>query len=46
VAPGSTAIAGASLTTAGNGDLAVAIGSMLDATATGTHQLVNIVFQP
>ena len=43
---GSTADAGASLTTAGQGDLAIAVGNMLDAAATGTNQLVNIVFQP
>jgi hypothetical protein len=30
----------------GNGDLAVAVGDMLDATATGANRLVHIVFQP
>jgi hypothetical protein len=44
--PGSTAVAGASATTAGNVDLAVAIGTLLDATATGKNELVNFVFQP
>ena len=43
---GSTADAGAGLTAAGNVDFALAVGSMLDATATGTDGLVNIVFQP
>jgi PE family len=41
----STAFAGASPTTSGgNGDLAVAIGNMLDVAATGTYQFVNSVF--
>jgi hypothetical protein len=44
---GSTAFAGASPTTSGgNGDLAVAVGNMLEVAATGTHQLVTSVFQP
>ena len=44
---GSTAFAGASPTTSGgNGDLAVAVGNMLDVAATGANQLVNSVFQP
>jgi hypothetical protein len=43
----STAFAGASpATSGGNGDLAVAVGDMLDAAATGTHQWVYSVFQP
>jgi PE family len=42
---GSTAFAGASPTTSGgNGDLAVAVGNMLEVAATGTHQLVTSVF--
>ena len=44
--PGSTAAAGASPTTSGNVDLALVIGTMVDATATGKNLLVNIVFQP
>jgi hypothetical protein len=44
--PGSTAVAGASPTTPGNVTFAAAIGTMLDATATGKNFLVNIVFQP
>jgi hypothetical protein len=44
--PGSTAIAGSSPTTAGNITAALAIGTNLDATATGKNALVNIVFQP
>ncbi len=43
---GSTAVAGASPTNAGNLDFALAIGNMIDATATGRDALVNIVFQP
>ena len=46
VGTGSIAVAGASHTTAGNVDFALAIGSMLDATATGRNLVVNIVFQP
>lgn len=44
--PGSTAVAGASATAAGTLDSAVAIGAMLEATATGRNGLVNILFQP
>jgi hypothetical protein len=40
---GSTAFAGASLTTAGNGNLAVVFGNMLGAAATGANRLVDIV---
>jgi hypothetical protein len=40
----STADAGASHTTTGNGNLAVAVGNMLDAAATGANGLVDVVF--
>ena len=43
---GSTAVAGASPTTAGNSDLAAAVGNMLDAAAVGANRLVDIAFQP
>ena len=39
----STADAGASLTTAGNGDLAAVFGNMLSADATGGNVLIDIV---